>query len=147
MSDAVAFRRERTIEKRHIDLLGHVNNTVWVHFVVELATAHCESVGMGFERTRELGGIWIVKRHEIDYLLSALEGERVLEETWVESLRGARSLRRARFTRVSDGARLVEARTEWAFVDPTGQRPRRIPRDLQAAFVITGPETPAPPKK
>ena len=133
MSEPSRFERRRTIAQPHIDLLGHVNNGVWVQFVVDLADAHCRDVGMSFERTRELGGQWIVRRHEIDYLRPALLGDELLEETWVESFRGARSVRRARFTRLSDGARLLVARTEWAFVD-LALRPRRIPHEVQRAF-------------
>ncbi len=128
------FRRERTVTPRDIDLLGHVNNAVWVGFIVELADAHAEAVGMGFVRTRQLGGQWIVRRHEIDYLRSAHVGEVLLEETWVESLRGARSLRVARFSRASDGSVLVESRTTWAFVEPDSLRVRRVPEAVARAF-------------
>ncbi|MCZ6823090.1 MAG: CoA transferase, partial [Deltaproteobacteria bacterium] len=82
------------------------------------------------------GGIWIVRRHEIDYHQPALPGEEVLEETWISSLRGARSVRNARFTRVKDGARLVSAVTQWAYVDVRTQRPRRIDPEILEAFEV-----------
>jgi acyl-CoA thioester hydrolase len=133
VSDDGVFRRTREVAERDVDVLGHVNNAVWVRYVVSLATAHSESVGLGIEATRALGGQWIVRRHEIDYHRPAAAGETIVEETWVESLRGARSVRLARFSR-PDGALLVSARTEWAFVDALQLRPRRIPPEVQAAF-------------
>jgi hypothetical protein len=51
-----------------------------VELVIELAYAHASSVGIDFESTQKLGGIWIVRRHEIDYQLPALLGEEILEE-------------------------------------------------------------------
>jgi acyl-CoA thioesterase FadM len=48
-------------------------------------------------------------------------------------MRGARSHRRARF-RSADGAALVESLTEWAFVDPDSQKPRRIPQTIASHF-------------
>jgi acyl-CoA thioester hydrolase len=136
MSAEPVFRRRRVVVGEDVDALGHVNNTVWVRFVVELADAHSRAAGFDWKRIRELGGLWIVRRHEIDYDLPALPGEELLEETWVESLRGARSVRCARFTRARDGAVLVRARTQWAFVDFETQRPRRIPKEILEAFTL-----------
>ncbi len=136
MSESAVFKRTRTIEDEHVDQLGHVNNVVWINLAIELAVAHASSVGMDFETTRKLGGIWIVRRHEIDYHQPALPGEEVLEETWISSMRGARSVRNVRFTRVKDGARLVSAVTQWAYVDIRTQRPRRIDPEILAAFEV-----------
>ena len=83
---------------------------------------------------RALGGQWIVRRHEIDYLRSALRGEEIVEETWVDSLRGARSVRRCRFTRPADGLEYVTSTTQWAFTDKETQKPRRIPLEILKEF-------------
>ncbi len=140
MSGETVFRRTRSVTGEDIDPLGHVNNTVWVRFVVELADAHSRAAGFDWKRVRSLGGLWIVRRHEIDYDLPALPGEGLVEETWVESMRGARSVRCARFTRARDDVVLVRSRTDWAFVDFETHRPRRIPKELLEGF----PLLPAP---
>lgn len=132
------FRRLRRIGAEDVDAYGHVNNVAWVRFVVELAEAASRAAGFGAAAYRALGGVWIVRRHEIDYHRPALPGETVIEETWVESMRGAASVRRSRFLRASDGAILVEARTRWAFVDARTHRPRRIPRALLEGFPARG---------
>ena len=142
------FRRTRTVAARDVDALGHVNNAVWVHLVVSLATAHTDALGYGLEATRSLGGLWIVRRHEIDYYRSARQGQTIVEETWVSSMRGARSVRCARFTD-EDGAVLLGARTDWAFVDESLSRPRRIPEAILRGFPlvdepIVPPTRPAP---
>jgi acyl-CoA thioester hydrolase len=127
------FRRDRTVALRDIDLLGHVNNVVWVRFVVELATAHADALGVGFEATRKLGGIWIVRRHDVLYHANVAGGSTIRESTWISSLRGALSLRHARFESEA-GVLLVEADTEWAYVDATTLRPRRVPAALRERF-------------
>ena len=127
------FRRDRTVAARDIDLLGHVNNVVWVRYVVELAAAHAEALGVGFEATRELGGIWIVRRHDVLYHANVSGGSTIRESTWVSSLRGALSLRHARFESEA-GVLLVEADTEWAYVDATTLKPRRVPAGLRERF-------------
>jgi acyl-CoA thioester hydrolase len=127
------FRRGRTVAPRDVDLLGHVNNVVWVRFVVELAAAHADALGAGFEATRALGGIWIVRRHEVTYHANVALGAKIRESTWISSLRGALSRRHARFESEA-GALLVEAETEWAYVDATTLRPRRVPAEVRARF-------------
>ena len=128
------FRRTRRVEDRHVDGLGHVNNTVWLQFVVSLANAHSSAKGFDGARVRELGGVWIVRRHEIDYHRSALPGEEIVEETWVESMKGARSIRHSRFTRASDGVLLTSAITQWAYTAVDTQRPKRIDPEILKAF-------------
>ena len=133
------FRRTRTVAPRDTDLLGHVNNLVWVRYVVELAAAHADALGVGFEATRALGGIWIVRRHDVLYHANVPAGATIREATWISSLRGALSLRQARFESEA-GVLLVEAHTEWAYVDATTLRPRRVPADLRRRFDPVEPE-------
>lgn len=127
------FVRERVVAPRDIDLLGHVNNVVWVRYVVELAAAHADALGVGFEATRKLGGIWIVRRHDVTYHRNVAVGSAIRERTWVSSLRGALSLRHARFES-EVGALLVESSTEWAYVDAVTLKPRRVPAELRERF-------------
>jgi acyl-CoA thioester hydrolase len=119
-----------------VDELGHVNNLVWVRLVLDLATAHSDSVGLDARAYREMGAWWIVHRHEIDYHAPAFPGEEILEETWISSMRGARSIRESRFTRVTDNALLLSARTTWAYVDGESHRPRRIDRRVLEALPV-----------
>jgi acyl-CoA thioester hydrolase len=137
MSQAV-FRRTRVVRQEDADALGHVNNVAWVRFVVELADAHSRAVGLGRSTYGKLGGLWIVRRHEIEYARAALPGEEIVEETWLERMKGARSIRRSLFTRAEDGATLVEATTHWAWVDSRTQRPKRIDPEVLDRFRASG---------
>ncbi len=141
------FRRRRTVVERDLDALEHVNNVVWLRFVMELAHAHSEAAGLGLARLRELGGVWVVQRHELDYHRPAELGDEILEETWVSRIGGARSVRHARLRNAQEGSLYLEAVTTWAFVDPVSGRPRRLPREVIDRFVPLAeppvPETPA----
>ena len=141
------FRRRRTIVARDLDALDHVNNVVWLRFVVELAGAHSEAVGLDLRTLRGLGGVWVVQRHEIDYHRPAGLGDEVLEETWISRMRGASSVRHARLSDLRDGALCLEAVTRWAFVDPASGRPRRLPREVSDRFVpLAEPPAREPPR-
>ncbi len=134
MSEARSFQRTRTIKPEHIDELGHVNNQVWMDFVVRLSNAHAKDTGSSLEELRAMGALWIVRKHEIDYHAPGFAGEELLEETWLSELRGARSIRRTRFTRIQDQQILVEGCTVWAYVDAETHRPKRIPKELIKSY-------------
>lgn len=121
-----------------IDELGHANNVVWVRWVNEVAIAHSRSVGLGHEVYLRLGVLWVVRRHDIEYLLPALVGQELEAHTWIATLRGATSLRRTVFRRPVDDRVLSRAETTWALIDAATGRPRRIPGEMLARYGFSG---------
>jgi acyl-CoA thioester hydrolase len=76
-----------------------------------------------------------VVRHEIDYLRPAFEGDVLTGRTWVgDAPRGARFDRHVEFVG-RDGKTCVRARTSWAIIDRTSNRPIRVPPEVIAPFV------------
>jgi acyl-CoA thioester hydrolase len=115
-----------------IDVLGHVNNAVWVRWIQDVAVAHWEAVAPPEHRDAY---IWVVIRHEIDYRGNVSAGETVTAETWVtEPPRGARFDRYMRFTG-ADGKPRVEAKTTWALLDRATGRLLRVPAEVAAPFL------------
>ena len=126
------FQLPITATDADIDELDHVSNLVYLRWVLEAATAHSSAKGWGHPEYRELGGVFIVRRHELDYLAPVLRGEHVIAETWVASWKGASCVRA---TEIKRGEQVVlRAATTWAFVSLTSGRPQRIPEELLAAF-------------
>jgi acyl-CoA thioester hydrolase len=121
-----------TAGPEHIDVLGHVNNAVWVQWMEQVAVAHWESVA---DAAHKGAYFWVVVRHEIDYLRPAFEGDRIVARTWVgEAPRGARFDRHLEFTG-KDGRVCVRARTDWAIIDKAAGRPIRVPPEVVAPFL------------
>lgn len=115
----------------HIDELGHVNNAVWVEWIQTVAVAHWRAAA-----PPDLvdAYVWVVIRHEIDYLRSLGPGEGVTARTWVgDAPKGARFDRHMEFTG-DDGKLRVRARTQWAMLDKATGRPQRVPPEIVAAF-------------
>lgn len=131
---ADAFVHRFVVQPEHIDELGHAGNVTWVRWVNDAAIAHSASVGLTAATYRELGVVWVVRKHEIEYLWQALVGETLEAHTWVASLRGATSLRRTVFRRAEDARVLVRAATTWALIDIATTRPRRIPKELLQSY-------------
>ena len=126
------FEHRITAKEEHIDELGHVNNAVWVQWIQEVALAHWYSVA---DPAHQDDYIWVVVRHEIDYLRAVVEGETVTGRTWVgEAAKGARFDREMEFVG-DDGKVRVRARTTWAIIDKKAGRPIRVPPEVMAPFL------------
>ena len=126
------FERRVTARPEDIDELGHVNNAAWVRWIQDMATAHWNEAAPPEHRDAY---IWVVVRHEIDYLRAAGPGETVTGRTWVgEAPRGARFDRHVEFVG-DDGRSKVRAKTTWAILDKETGRPLRVPPEVAAAFL------------
>jgi acyl-CoA thioester hydrolase len=141
-----------------VDPLGHVNNAVYLTYLEQAAIDHAAAEGYGAEPLRTLGGVFIARRHEIDYLRPAIEGDWLRVTTWPVGLAGARAFRAYEIARLTPdevaagppldgrhptttvprpgGDLILTARTEWAYVDVVTGRPRRVPAEVVAAFLV-----------
>lgn len=116
----------------HIDILGHVNNAVWVQWMEQVATEHWTRDA---DPAHVDAYIWVVTRHEIDYRGNVHEGEQVTARTWIaEPPRGARFDRWMEFTG-ADGKVKVAARSTWAIIDKASGRILRVPAEVAAPFL------------
>ncbi len=130
MSARFSLPFEASIE--HIDELGHVNNSVWVQWIQDLATSHWNAAADPLHREQFF---WVVVRHEIDYRGNIAEGELVTGTTWIpDPSKGAKSDRRVDFTD-SAGKVIVSARTTWAMLDRESGRLARVRPDVMEPFL------------
>lgn len=117
-----------------IDELGHVSNLVYLRWVLEVAMAHSRSVGWDHPQYRAYGAVFVVRRHEIDYIAQVREGEELSAETWVEDWRPASCIRKTELRR---GDQVVaRAATTWALISLTSGRPQRISDEMRALFTV-----------
>ncbi|HEY0733658.1 MAG TPA: thioesterase family protein [Herpetosiphonaceae bacterium] len=126
-----------TLRVRHyeMDALGHVNNAVYLHYLEQAAIEHSEQLGVTLERYEQLGGVFILRKMEIDYRLPAVAGDTLTITTWVKEMRGPRSTRCYEIRRQSDNKLVASAEALWAWVDRRIMRPRPIPQELLDVFL------------
>ena len=126
-----------TAAAEHIDVMGHVNNAVWVQWMEAIATAHWQADAAP---EHVAAYAWVVTRHEIDYRGNIREGESVLAETFIpEGPHGARFDRHITFNRLGPdgqptGRPLVTARSTWAMIDIATGRLTRVAPEIAAPF-------------
>jgi acyl-CoA thioester hydrolase len=119
------------VQQDDIDEQNHVNNTVYLRWVQEVATAHWRSLAS--PEAQEAVG-WVVLRHEIEYKAPAAVGEEIVLRTWVGK---ATRLTFERFTEIrrrGDDRLLSKARTLWCPINTQTSRPVRVPAEVRAQF-------------
>lgn len=132
VSETFTLRRLATPED--IDLVGHVSNMVYLRWVIEVALAHSDAVGLDHAAYKRIGSIFVVRRHELDYRRPCYAGDAVTLCTWVESWRGASSVRRTSIRREKDDTELLAASSLWAYISLERACPQAIPADVRARF-------------
>lgn len=121
------------VRQYEMDAFGHVNNAVYLNYLEQAATEHAEITGFSQARMTELGGMFVVRRHEIEYYGSAVAGDDLDVTTWPELLSGPRAVRCYEIRHAASGRRLIAARTLWIWIDPRG-RPRPMPQEIIDVF-------------
>lgn len=111
--------------------MGHVNNVVYVCYVQEAAKAHWQAVA---SEGLKASVLWVVLRHEIDYLAPAFAGETLHAKTRVGETGGVKSIRFVEITN-SSGKAVAKARTVWCMVDGTTLKPKRIEPVMMQPFM------------
>ena len=125
MKNNVPYQHRIDIRSEDIDVLGHVNNVVYVRWVQEVAEAHWENVAPSDVKAKY---VWVVLRHEIDYKNPAFLKDEITGFTWVGEHNGARF---ERFVKIQCESKvLAEAKTTWCLLDAKSLRPIRIPDEI-----------------
>ena len=132
------YRYTFKVTEDAIDFNGHVNNVMYLSWMIEAATKHSKAVGFGYEECLSLGGTWVAKSHNIEYKKPAFLNDELQMKTWIEEIGKILSTRRYELMRPSDGVLICEGKTEWVFVDSKKMRPTKIPSVISEGFVNYG---------
>ena len=116
-----------------IDELSHVNNVTYLRWVQEVAVAHWASAARAEDQAKL---IWVVLRHEIDYLHPALPGDTIAARTWVGAATRIRFERHTELLRESDRKPLARARTLWCPIDRQTGKPAAVSGAVRAVFSV-----------
>jgi acyl-CoA thioester hydrolase len=132
-----AYVHAFAVDAADIDALGHANNVSFIRWVNDAAIAHSTQVGFGIAACVAAGLVWVVRRHDVEYLRPAFAGEQIEAFTWPETLSGATSLRRTVFRRGDEV--LARSETTWALLELKSQRPRRVTEAMRVAYGFAAP--------
>lgn len=127
----MSFSHTLSVLPADIDVMGHVNNVVYVRWVQDVAAAHWNHIAPQDLRDRYL---WVVLRHEIDYKHPTFLNDQVTGLTWVGDHNGARFERFVNLFSPVDQKMFAQAKTTWCLLDAHTKRPTRIPPEIIEIF-------------
>lgn len=133
-SEKDVFEMTIKIEPDDIDMMGHVNNVVYLRWVQELAIAHWRAEAPKEDQAKLL---WVVTRHEIDFKRAAFLHDEIIGRTWVGKATRLAFDRHSEILRGSDRKVLARARTVWCPIDPETRKPTDVSPEVRARFSIS----------
>lgn len=128
------FRIDHVVGDADVDVQGRASNVAVLAWMTRAATAHSTALGWPHERYVEVGGFFVVRRHEIDYLSAANGDDRIEIFTWPSGLERASAERRYVIAGADEKRIIARGVTLWSFVDASTGRPKRIPPEIAATF-------------
>jgi acyl-CoA thioester hydrolase len=121
------------VQPEHIDILGHVNNVVYIQWMQDVALAHIEALGLGLTQYLELKHAMVAVEHHVQYRKAAIEGDELILRTWLDHIDALYSYRQYAFYRPKDQSILFVGNTKWACIEIATGRPKRMsPSFIQA---------------
>lgn len=136
MAHPAPFDLHLAVQPGDIDELGHVNNVVYLRWVQDTAVAHWQATA---EPADQAALVWVVVRHEIDYLRPARPNDAIVARTWVGAIVGRDFERHTEIRRVRDRKLLARARTLWCPIDRATGKPTYPSPAVRARFSVAHP--------
>lgn len=119
------------VEEREIDALNHVNNIHYIEWVQNAAELHWSILS---NPKLDSKFVWVVLRHEVDYLSSLKLHDKISVTTWVGESYGVKS---ERFVEIKKDAKLIaKAKTIWCLLDKNTMKPVRIPSEILNTLLL-----------
>ena len=115
------FETTYTVIASDIDELNHVNNVVYLSWIQNIANLHWTQLKQDQDTSAY---VWVVIRHEIDYIGQALLGDSIVAKTLVGETGGIRSIRHVEFYK--NNKLIVKAQTTFCLVNSKSFKPTRI---------------------
>jgi acyl-CoA thioester hydrolase len=116
-----SFELNRIVTSADIDDLNHVNNAVYVNWMDDIAYKHWADLTKDYPLPAY---VWVVLRHEIDYVGQATLNDEITIKTWIGETKGFKSERYIAFYKKD--VLLVKSKTIWGMLDAETYKPTRI---------------------
>ena len=128
------------VKPEHIDVLGHVNNVVYVQWMQDVASAHIETLGVGLDQYLEMKHAMVAVEHHVQYRKAAMLDDDVILRTWLYEINALYSFRQYAFFNAKDQSLLFTGNTKWACIEIASGRPKRMSPTFIQAYQPIDPE-------
>ena len=129
---------EFQVLKENIDVLGHVNNKVYLDWCEIVSWDHSKSLGISPQTYQDLRCACVVIKNKIEYLGSLSENDRILISTWITKTDSRLKLSRLfQVIRIEDNKTVFRSNVDYVCISLDTYKPIRMPDLLKKAYKIT----------
>lgn len=128
---AERFTQTLVIAPDDIDVLGHVNNIIYLRWAQDIAIAHWRSKASA-EMLADY--VWVVRRHEVDYRAPLVLGDEAVVRTWVAPAAQGAAWRRFVEIGKPGAPAAASIASDWVLLDAQTRRVKRVPPEIIARF-------------
>ena len=126
------------ITNHNIDILGHVNNKVYLDWCELVSWDHSKSLGVDSKKYHELKCACVVIKNNMEYLSSLFEGDDIAISTWItKSDKRLRLSRLFQIIRIMDNKTIFRSYVDYVCISLENFRPKKMPQLFQNSYIIT----------
>ena len=129
---------EFQVLKENIDVLGHVNNKVYLDWCEIVSWDHSKSLGISPQTYQDLRCACVVIKNKIEYLGSLFENDSIIISTWITKTDSRLKLSRFfQVIRLEDNKTVFRSNVDYVCISLDTYKPIRMPDLLKKAYKIT----------
>ena len=129
---------EFKVLKENIDVLGHVNNKVYLDWCELVSWDHSKSLGVTPKIYQELRCACVVVKNKIEYLGSLFENDSIVISTWITETDSKLKLSRLfQVINVKDNKTVFRSNVDYVCINLNTYKPTRMPELFKDAYKIT----------
>ena len=127
------YRKEFIIPYYDTDKKGFIQSAALLTYMGETSSLHSDSLNVGIEELRKHNYGWMLNRWRVRFYKYPRVKERIIVETWNSGIDRFYATREFKIFDDTENL-LVNATSQWIFLDMDKKRPKRIPKDFNEIY-------------
>ena len=126
------------VNKDQIDILGHVNNKVYLDWCELVSWSHSKSLGITPQTYHKLKCACVVVKNNIDYVSSLFQDDEIAISTWITDTDSKIKLSRFfQIIRINDNKVIFRSYVDYVCISLENFKPKKMPQLFQDSYKIS----------
>ena len=129
---------EFKVTKEDIDILGHVNNKVYLDWSEAVSWDHSKLLGVDQKDFQNVKSACVVVRNKIEYLGSLFLNDKIAISTWITKCDNKIKLSRLfQVIRLTDNKTVFRSEVDYVCVSLESYKPKKFPDLFKKSYRVT----------
>tara|TARA_B100001094_G_C17816609_1_gene616420 strand:+ start:198 stop:641 length:444 start_codon:yes stop_codon:yes gene_type:complete len=126
------------VSESQIDILGHVNNKVYLDWCELVSWDHSRSLGVTPEIYKKLKCACVVVNNNIDYVGSLFKDDQIAISTWITQTDSKIKLSRLfQIIRINDNKVIFRSNVNYVCISLESFKPKKMPQLFRDSYKVT----------